>query len=191
MREKRSRRKVKNKKFSVLLASLALIFAVSICGTTAFLIANTDSVVNTFTPGKIDPPVVNEQINDNVKESVTITNKGTVEAYIRAMVLVTWKDSEGNVYGIEPTKGTDYTMTLPANAKWTKSGNYYYYSGKVSAGADTEALLTQGQLLGTANVPDGYNLSIEILAQSIQADPASAVTEAWGAEAVALVGATN
>ena len=36
------------------------------------------------------------------------------------------------------------------------------------------------EVLDTANIPDGYFLSVEIVASAIQAKPTSVVTSQWG-----------
>lgn len=160
----------------ILLASLATILMIGALGTVAYLSTSTNEIVNTFIPGTTDIDIT-EEINGDIKENVSITNDSTVDAYVRALVLVTWKDSSGNVYKELPVLNTDYSMNYPASDKWALIGNYYYYSDKVIAGSTTEALLTNGKVIGTA--PEGYNLSIEIISQAIQAEPSTAVEEAW------------
>lgn len=176
---KKSRRKVKNRKISVLLASLALIMMIGVYGTAAYLVSQTEAVTNTFIPGNVDSHV-DEDIENGVKNNVTIVNDGNVDAYVRAMVVVTWQDSGGNVYSEMPVEGRDYSVTIPASNSWKQKDNYYYYTKKVIPNGTTDALLTEGQLLtDTAVIPSGYSLSIEILSQTIQADPKDAVESVW------------
>ena len=176
---KKSRRKVKNRKISVLLASLALIMMIGVYGTAAYLVSQTEAVTNTFIPGNVDSHV-DEDIENGVKNNVTIVNDGNVDAYVRAMVVVTWQDSDGNVYSEMPVEGRDYSVTIPASNSWKQKDNYYYYTKKVIPKGETYALLTEGQLLtDTAVIPSGYSLSIEILSQTIQADPKDAVESVW------------
>lgn len=180
-KKKKSRRKVMRKrKFSVLLASLLLVFAVGVCGTAAYLITNTEPVTNTFIPAEMKPEI-NEDIKSDpgVKEKVTITNGGNVDAYVRANVIVTWKQGE-NVYGQLPVKEEDYEMTIPADSDWVLGPDgFYYYTKPIEAGGETGQLLTDGKLKDGASVPDGCELSIEIFAQTIQSEPEDAVLEAW------------
>lgn len=159
----------------VLLISLMLVLTLAAGGTLAFLTAQTDSVVNTFTPAKSSTTIV-EDFDGALKKSAQVKNTGEVTSYIRAHVIVTWKDSSGKVLSETPVAGTDYDITYPSGTGWFNVGNYYYYSSKVEPGALTGKLLTDGKAF---NSKEGYNLSIEILAQSIQAEPASAVEEAW------------
>ena len=45
----------------------------------------------------------------------------------------------------------------------------------------TSVLFTDCKLTDTAVVPEGYNLSVEIIASAIQAEPDEAVETAWPA----------
>lgn len=155
---------------------LALVLAVA-GGTLAWLTANSGPVTNTFTPAQVSCEV-DETFQNNVKSAVSIKNTSNIDAYIRAYVVVTWKNADGNVYG-KPVKDTDYTMTMPNNTKWFKSGDYYYYPDAVPSGASTGMLIKECKLIGTPPA-DGYSLSVEIIAEAIQSQPDSAVQQAWG-----------
>ena len=106
-----------NKKVILLAVSLVLILSVAIGGTVAYLIDQTDSITNTFTPASV-PPHIDENFNGSVKDNVQIRNDGDIPAYIRVKVVVTWKDTADNVYGETPAFGTDYTWTMPESSKW-------------------------------------------------------------------------
>ena len=80
-----------NKKVILLAVSLMLILSAAIGGTVAYLIDQTGSITNTFTPAKVTPEVT-EDFTNNVKKDVKITNKGDIPAYIRVKVVVTWKN---------------------------------------------------------------------------------------------------
>ena len=155
---------------------LALVLAVA-GGTLAWLTANSGPVTNTFTPAQVSCEV-DETFQNNVKSAVSIKNTSNIDAYIRAYVVVTWKDAEGNVYGKLPVKDTDYTMTMPNNTKWFKSGDYYYYPDAVPSGASTGMLIEECKLIGTPPA-DGYSLSVEIIAEAIQSLPATTVASVW------------
>lgn len=155
---------------------LALVLAVA-GGTLAWLSANSGPVTNTFTPAQVSCEV-DETFQNNVKSAVSIKNTSNIDAYIRAYVVVTWKDAEGNVYGKLPVKDTDYTMTMPNNTKWFKSGDYYYYPDAVPSGASTGMLIEECKLIGTPPA-DGYSLSVEIIAEAIQSLPATTVASVW------------
>ena len=168
-----------NKKVILLAVSLVLILSAAIGGTVAYLIDQTGSITNTFTPANVTPRIDEKFPNQSVKNDVKITNTGDIPAYIRVKVVVTWKDEHGNVYGAAPVLGTDYTWTMPKNSKWFLKGGFYYYSEPVAAQGTTEILFTGCKLMDGVKAPEGYSLSVDIHAQAIQAEPANAVTEAW------------
>ena len=169
-----------NKKVILLAVSLVLILSAAIGGTVAYLIDQTGSITNTFTPAKVTPEV-KENFGNNVKEDVQIKNKGDIPAYIRVKVVVTWKDALGNIYNTAPVLDKDYTWTIPANNDWAQSGGFYYYTEPVPAGGSTSILLTDCQPVA-GKAPEGYSLSVDIHAQAIQAEPTTAVTSAWGVQ---------
>lgn len=174
----------------LLLAALAVIAMGVVGGTVAYLVTNTGSVVNTFEPGYVScrinekGPDGKKDFENNVdteKKNVTVTNTGNVDAFIRAAIIVTWKDSAGNIAATVPVKDTDYSMELN-ETNWKKQGDYYYYNSSVESMGTTENLIKSCTVLN----PNGdYNLSVEILADAIQSTPATAVIEAWGVNPVA------
>lgn len=182
-----------------LLVSLALLLTISIAGTMAYLVDKSEPVQNTFQPVNV-PPTVEEKFDGSTKENVQIRNNGNIPAYIRAQIVVNWVsvDAAGKVTGIyggaAPKVGTDYTMTIGTDWAMSQDG-FYYYNSKVGAKGSSDPSDTTTNLINSAtvnsgaNIPDGYQLSVEILAQSIQAEPADAVEEAWGKDAATLVGA--
>ena len=130
-----------NKKVILLAVSLLLILSAAIGGTVAYLIDQTGSITNTFTPVKVTPGI-NENFDRSVKNDVQITNTGDIPAYIRVKVVVTWKDEHGNVYGAAPVLGTDYTWQIPGTDWGKGSDGFYYYTKPVPAGEKTSILLT-------------------------------------------------
>lgn len=174
------------KKQIVLLLSLLLLFTVGAGTALAFLIDGPKSIINTFTPSEVTCKV-DETFKNNVKSDVKIKNTGDTEAYIRAAVIVTWQDSNGNVSAIAPVKDMDYEITYQlSDTGWIKQGDFYYYKNPVppvSTTGETETGKT-GVLISSCRPlkagPDGYTLHVEIIAEAIQAVPKTAVTEAWG-----------
>lgn len=166
-----------NRKTLLLLAVVVVLLGTTIGGTVAYLVTNTQPVVNTFKPVKVDIDV-REELGD-AKENVTIKNTGDIPAYIRAQVIVTWQDADGNVYPVLPTPGTDYTMTFASGTGWIKgSDGFYYYQTPVAAGAETGKLIEKTVSI-KANEPEGYDLHVEVLAQAVQAEPTQAVIDLW------------
>lgn len=164
------------KRSGILLAAVIVLLAGAVGGTWAFLVAQSEPVENNFTYAHVRC-MINETFDGMTKSNVQIQNTGDIPAYIRARIVVTWKDASGNVSAV-PVKGTDYTMTMGTG--WTQQGDYWYCKTAVNPDDFTPELITKCEKTTNANVPNGYNLSVEILADAIQSEPASAVTEAWG-----------
>lgn len=170
------------RKSAALLISVIVLAVGIVAGTVAWLVSTTRDVQNTFTVARV-PIEIDEDFNGDTKENVKVKNTGDVDAYIRARIVVTWQDEDGNVYGKTPVKGTDYTMT-ELGAGWFEQGGYYYHREKVSPNATTTVLIQECKEVAD-KAPEGYHLCVEILAESIQADGKTAegtpaVTDAWG-----------
>lgn len=156
--------------------ALVLILGAAVGGTLAYLVTQTDSLTNTFEPSRVSC-AIEETLNGTTKSSVKVQNTGNIDAYIRAKVVITWKDNDGNVYAAAPERGTDYTISYN-ESDWTEIGGYWYYKSAVTPENSTNNLI--GTCTPNSAAPAGYALSVEILAEAIQAEPAAAVQEAWG-----------
>lgn len=156
---------------------LALVLAVA-GGTLAWLTANSGPVTNTFTPAQVTC-TVEETFDGTTKSDVKIKNTSNIDAYIRAYVVVTWKNAQGNVYG-KPVKDTDYTIEYATGTGWDKgSDGYYYYTSPVVANDGlTGVLITKCEPVAD-KAPAGYDLSVEIIAEAIQSLPTTTVTSVW------------
>lgn len=154
------------RKALLLAVCAALLLTAAIGGTTAFIVANTNQVKNEFTPGEV-PIEVKESFDGTTKSNVQIKNNGNVPAFIRAKVVVTWKDSSGNVSGT-PVKDGDYRIEYNRTDWEQGEDGFWYYTKSVLVGDMTNPLITSCTKTGTA--PEGYDLSVEILAESIQAE---------------------
>lgn len=127
-------------------------------------------------------------------------NTGDTTAWIRATVVITWKDKNGNVYGQAPVVDTDYTIVWSWEDKanpetgWLKGNDGFYYwntpvnactcgyaEGKVMKCACTDnltgVLIMSCEKIGTA--PAGYDLSVEIIGSGLQSVPDAAFNDAW------------
>lgn len=154
--------KARSKKPLFMIAAFALVVALSIGLTSAFLTAKTGGLTNTFTPGSVTCQVV-EDFEDNAKSSITVKNTGNVPAYIRVAVVANTVDDEGNITGAD-----DVSAHL-AGTGWSENGGYYYYTGIVEPNYST------GELLNSS-----INLSgkqVTVLAQAIQADGVTKVND--------------
>lgn len=163
-----------SKKAGILFLSLLLIAVLQIGGTLAYLVANTESVVNTFTPSKVKSEVI-ENFDGTYKTNVNVTNTGDVDAYIRVK-LVTYRvnDNGDHIGGIADIP----TFTLGEGWVKGKDGNYYY-TKPVNPDEKPKANLTNSMLLKEYDDADGGKQVVEVMAEGIQAEPAKAVKDAW------------
>lgn len=183
-----------NKKALTLLVCLVVVLAVTVGGTLAYLMASTQPVKNEFAPSRVSCAVVEDPFNGTTKTNVQIQNTGDTKAYIRAKVVVTWKNLKREVYAATPMENTDYTMELNLSENgWIKGNDeFYYFTQAVSpvmecthaadASCDnccTGVLIKRCVQAESANVPDEYFLSVEIIASAIQSSPDMVVEEQW------------
>ena len=111
--------------------------------------------------------------------------EGYTEQDIEYRISVTWmKDAEElsqTVAARTPVEDVDYTIVFAEDTGWLKgSDGYWYYSIPVSADDNTGILITQCQMKEGVSAPEGYRLSVEIIASAIQASPNAVVTAQWG-----------
>ena len=156
--------KLNRKKGILLLAAAMLILVCRVGGTLAYLATQTGQVQNTFEPAYVTSEV-NETFDNLVKSNVTIKNTGNVSAYIRAAIVVTWKDAEGRTMPQVPGTG-DYTLTIGSD--WTKVGDYYYYDKSVAANDSTTKLIDTCE--PNKSYPDGRKLCVEVIGSAIQSE---------------------
>ena len=182
---------MKMKKSIALLVSLILVLSVTIGVSLAYLVATSGSVENTFSPSRVTTEV-NETFDGNVKTNVSIKNTGDTTAYIRAAVVVTWQDENGNVHGTVPANG-DYEITYNLYdqtnpvGKWELgTDGFYYWTSPVAPDATTGVLITEAKPLKAAPA-EGYTLCIEILGSGIQSVPTTVIVENWES----VTGVTN
>ncbi len=174
--------RLKKQQIFIIALSVLLCSLIS-CITFAHLFTGTDPIENIFTDTDVSCDVV-EEFDGEVKKNVLIKNNGDVQSYIRAAVVVTWVkvDEAGNVIGVAPqtpVAGTDYEITCPADSHWEKgTDGYWYYTLPVDAGKATGIFIDTCEPV-SGHAPDGYYLSVEIVASSIQSTPAEAVTTSW------------
>lgn len=168
--ERVAKHRHKNKKTFSLLLSIVLLLTLATGGTLAYIATKSAMAQNQFAEG---------YVTSSVNDTGTVTNIGNVDAYIRAAVVVNWMDGDGNVYGIKPN------CTVTVNTGWTEVDGFYYYTSPVVAGGTT---ITAPATVGDpGDAPSSvYSLSIEIIAEAIQAkgtldsnDSITAVLDAW------------
>ena len=155
-------------KSSALIIALALILVLAVGGTVAYIFTQTDPVINTFTPTEAKI-TVDEETNSNQKTSITVVNNSTgVPVYIRVALVANMIDKDENVTGAASVP------TFTPGKDWIKgSDGYYYYTEPVPVGGSTGNLLQSSMKLDE-------NMQVVVLADAIQAEPTTAVTQAWG-----------
>lgn len=164
-------------KSAALLVSLLLLLTVIVGGTIAFLMDSDGPLNNLFNPSQVTTKV-EETLSVDTKKDVYIKNTGDTDAWIRAAVVVTWQNAEGNVYGQAPVEGMNYDITWGTGWK-TGDDGFYYWPSPVAA----ETGVT-GDLIETispkGNPPaDGYYLTVEIIGSGIQNKPAKVFNTEW------------
>ncbi len=165
---------------AALILSLCLIFALAVGTTFALLKANTAPVTNTFKAATSETHVDVED-SGNEKTGIFVTNKGTATSYVRVKLVMNWVDKSGNVSAEPVNISVDYDKT-----NWFEQDGIYYYTKPVApkdaaTGKVTSNLLKANSPITepTEGKPEGCHLEVTVLAESIQAAPDSAVTEAW------------
>ncbi len=171
-------KKRKNRKLILLLAIVAAM-AVAVGGTIAYLVDQTESLVNTFTPANVGVDITDE-VENGVKSNVVIKNTGSTDAYIRARIVGNWVDANGTVVQAWDPTGDGTFANLPG-AGWKLYNGYYYYTDPVEPNGELKgenALFTSYTV--TKTVEDAH-LVLDIMVQAIQSE-AGAAQVAWGVD---------
>lgn len=168
----------RNKKLILLISVVAILILALTAGTTlAWLKASSGPVVNTFEPARVTSQV-EEDITNGVKSDVRIKNTSNIDAYIRATVVINWVDKDGNIAAQKPEANKDYKIEYDLSNGWWERDGYYYYSSAVAPDHLTNELIKECTAVA-GKAPEGYSLSVEIIADAIQSVPDKAVREAW------------
>lgn len=206
LRRRREQRSSARRRRTAGLLALALVGALAVGGTFAWLTSTSDTVINTFTPAEVTTDI-DETFNGKVKENVKVTNPKNDEAvdvYIRAKVVVNWVElSDGgtvkSVSATAPVGGADYTVQSDwgTDSGWTQGADgFWYWKDRVAPDDSTGVLIKSLSQLQSASVPEGCVLSVEILSEAIQADGKTsdgkpAVVDAWGGASGSSVQSVN
>jgi len=178
-----------NDRKKALLSGVIAIVVLAVVGVTlALLIDKTGNVDNAFTPSEVTC-AVDEDFNGKTKEDVRIQNTGDVDAYIRAKVILNWVDpKDPSIISSTSVEKAAYTAVQAEDYKWIEGRDgYFYYPDVIPAGENkyTGYLFESIKVAEGYNPPAGYVLSVEIIADAVQAigvdeDGVPAVTKAWG-----------
>lgn len=155
---------------AVLLIAVLLLISTAVGSTAAFLVTKTKPVVEDFAYAQVSCQVTRSG------SALAVQNTGTAQAYIRASYAVNWLDGEENIVAAVPE---DYSCDLvePPQGAWVEGGDgYFYYPDPVDPGDETPSLLTC-----SVSYPENpkYTLSVEVVAEAIQSNPAEAAEDAW------------
>ena len=175
----------------LLIASLAVLLTATVGSTAAWLVSKPAAVENDFVPGKVACQVLEDfgtESGASVKRNVRVKNTGNTDAYIRVLLVFTWKDKDGNIFSNKPQEGNDYQIVMDNMylTDWimqkSDAGVYFYYKKRVAPEEETRNLIESLYQIATVTGPENgtYKLSVDILADAVQADPPEAVEESWG-----------
>lgn len=169
--------RIRMNKLAILFIAVIMLIGAAVGTTVAFLVTDTEPVVNNFSYGTISTGIT-EFFDGTIKNNVKVTNTGDTPAFIRATYVVTWRDASGNIVSSVPT-GYSYELTENTDGgKWQKVGSYFYYLYAVGKNESTAGSLLTCRVTHPEN-PE-YFLNVEIVASAIQSEPVTAVQEAWG-----------
>lgn len=170
-----------SRKALVIAVSLMLIACLGVGGTLMYLIDKTSDVKNTFIPTEVTCEVTENFVGD-VKSNVSATNTGDVNAYIRIKLVSYRVNSDGAKIG-----GVVAVPSFTLGTGWVENGGFYYYTSPVAPGGSPEhALIDSITLEDNYGDQDGGRQVIEVIAEAIQAEPATAVEQAWGVNPAGL-----
>lgn len=171
------RRKTYHKgRLTAMVIATAVLLALAIGGTVAWLSTKDAPITNTFNPSKVACEVT-ENFNGEVKSNVNVKNTGDTEAYIRVKLVTYRTNDQGQHIG-----GTASLPTFTLGANWVKYGDYYYYTKPVAPNQKPETNLTDSMtLIGSYMDTDGGKQAVDVMAEAIQSVPEDAVKAAWGA----------
>ena len=153
---------------AVLLIAVILLITTAVGSTAAFLVTKTEPVEEAFAYA---------QVSCQVTDTLAVQNTGTAQAYIRASYAVNWLDGEENIVAAVP-EGYSCDLVKDPQDAWVEGGDgYFYYPYPVDPGDEAPSLLT----CSVSRPEDpAYTLSVEVVAEAIQSDPAEAAEDAWG-----------
>lgn len=173
------------RQLAVVLVPLLLTIVIAAGVTFAFLFTSTKPLENTFTPAHVSCVVLEGDDGNTfdgvTKSKVRIKNTGNTDAYIRAAVVITWVSEKDNkVSAVKPVAQADYSIAYAQNPGWTfnKADGFWYYTAPVKANGSTKYLIESCTAV-TGKAPDGFRLSVEIVASAIQSLPTTVVEEQW------------
>lgn len=153
---------------TAVILSILLVLALAVGGTVAYIIAQSDEITNIFSPSQVLCQVI-----DHDDGTFTVKNAGDVEAYLRAAVVVNWESAENEAYWQNPA------FTVSGDGWNLGTDGYYYYSAPVPADTAAPVPITVTVTAGQTAPETGYTVTVQVLGEAIQSEPAEAVQNAW------------
>lgn len=176
-----------NRKWLAAILIAVLVITAATGAVYAYLSATGGTVTNTLTPQKATNPIVSISQATTAAPADPVTYDISVDigecgyaVYARVVVVVTWRDENGNIYAQAHTCSPTYN-----SSEWFEQDGFHYYRSPISG--ETTLTLT---LACSDTAPDGCTLHVEVISQTIQAlggtdaDDTPAVTAAWGVTVV-------
>ena len=173
------RRKTYHKgRLTAMVIATAVLLALAIGGTVAWLSTKDAPITNTFNPSKVACEVTEKfDGSTGVKSNVNVKNTGTINAFIRVKLVTYRTNDQGQHIG-----GTASLPAFTLGTGWVKYGDYYYYTKPVAPNQKPETNLTESMtLIGSYMDTDGGKQAVDLMAEAIQSVPEDAVKAAWGA----------
>lgn len=162
---------------------LILTLVLSTVGMTiAWFIDSTDSIVNTFVPGKVAFNIEENFSNgDEVKKDVKFKNTGNIDAYIRVALVPIWRDNDGEGTGL--TADGTYLIDWPYdfNTNWFKGDDgYYYCKTPIKPGEYSPVLVAECSVASGLNEEySGKSFELQVITSATQAKNTAAAEEVW------------
>ena len=169
-----------------LIAAAALGVAVAAGVTFAFMFKKAEKT-NRFIPAEVSCAVHEKTDGSEVtgiaavgseKSDIRVENTGNVKEFIRLRLVSYYVDSNGDIAG---TAASQYPNLTLKNGWLAGADNTYFFPYPVEPGKATE-ILCEPFTLGETQLENGSTVYqvIEVIAEAVQAEPISAVREAWG-----------
>ena len=170
----------------LLIAATALCIVAAVGLTLAFMFKKAEKT-NRFIPAEVSCAVCEKTDGSEVtgiaavgseKSDIRVENTGNVKEFIRLKLVSYYVDANGDIVG---TVSSQYPNLSLKNG-WIDGANHtYYYPYPIDPGGMTK-ILCEPFTLGQMQLADGKTVYqvIELIAEAVQAEPISAVREAWG-----------
>lgn len=156
-----------------------MLIAFAVGTSIAYFTSSPPPLENTFEPASISIEVLEDNRTDGIESNVKLLNTSDVSVFVRAYVIYSFvSESDGNaVLGVSPIEDQDYKVSY-ANSGWIKgSDGFWYYETAVAPNTLTAPLIELCEPLLSA--PEGYKLNVRVVAGAIQANPTTAVEDAF------------